>query len=405
MAKKDFSSAMGSSKKDDVLSSLIRGKKNSDSQLKLEWLPHSKVYSVKQVRFKFKELEGLAASMKGRNQHEAIRVFPADADGKYRIHVGERRWRAATINDEPVLAIVDSNLNPETYNAKNILGQIAENDQREPLTPIELGMAFAELRDQFGLKTAEIAEGIGRKPAYVSKHLKLLEMPKPVQDLLEEGIVTYIETLNILTNIFGVSDIAGNEVVAYIRENGDIGRNEAQTRLNQLKEAVKSGVAIESVPNLAESRSGTVSKPVEDNSNSELESDVEQNVNNAEDSDFSNNDIQSTVSEPLVHSNIDVTMPSEVLSPAFNEENDELQTTENKIESSKEATLSDSAAISGAAHLACFVMIDDIEYILLDKPSYTENGEEYVYCQIPGETTVMEVPVSECVLKRVGLTK
>ncbi|HAD4620451.1 TPA_asm: ParB/RepB/Spo0J family partition protein, partial [Salmonella enterica subsp. enterica serovar Typhimurium] len=123
------------------------------------------------------------------------------------IKVGERRWRACVLNDEPVWAQIAHGVpKPETMDAKTLVDQIIENDQREPLSPMEMAENLAELRDVFGMKTGQIAEEMGRKPAFVSKHLKLLEMPEPVQQLLEDEIVTYIETLNTLTSIFNLSE-------------------------------------------------------------------------------------------------------------------------------------------------------------------------------------------------------
>ncbi|MBK4367031.1 ParB N-terminal domain-containing protein, partial [Enterobacter hormaechei] len=94
-------------------------------------------------------IENLASSMKGRQQIQAITVYPADADGRHQIKTGERRWRAAVLNNEPVLAIIlnrqkkvvpqeavaDEKLAPEQLKVR--FEQIKENDQREPHTPMQ----------------------------------------------------------------------------------------------------------------------------------------------------------------------------------------------------------------------------------------------------------------------------
>lgn len=416
MAKKDFRKAIGGAKsQENIISSLIRGTAKKED-LELVWLPHDKVYSVVQVRTKFKEIEGLAASMKGKTQHEAIRVFPANKDGMHRIHMGERRWRAAVINDEPVLAIIDQRLNPETYNAKNILGQIAENDQREPLTPIELARAFALLRDNFGLKTGEIAEGLGRKPAYVSKHLKLLDMPEPVQELMSDGIVTYLETLNILTNIFAASAEDGLKFVEEIRAKGEVSRDEAQTKLNILKgkavaisaEQVNPDSHIETISDCqdvkdhVESIDTNNSLPVPD----ERSLPTQDTSETSEASDVTEN-VQSIAPQPTTeqiehtpNSGRDNNTDNGLTNSFLPSEPDEEIIGQNNAELARSDVLNQIAA----SRATVYVLIDGVEHILLDKPSYTENGEEYVSCQVPG-SLVIEVPVSECVLSRVTLTK
>ncbi|WOI84511.1 ParB/RepB/Spo0J family partition protein (plasmid) [Citrobacter braakii] len=185
--------------------------------------------------------------MKGRQQIQAITVYPADADGRHQIKTGERRWRAAVLNNEPVLAVIlnrqkkvvpqetaiDAKLAPEQLKVR--FEQIKENDQREPLTPMEMAEELGNMRDLFNLKPGQIAEGIGRPAAYVSKHLKLLEMPEEVRNLMEDGIVTYIETLNIITSVFAVSRESGLELVDEARSKGELSRTEAQEFLKALK--------------------------------------------------------------------------------------------------------------------------------------------------------------------------
>ncbi|HFO0287001.1 TPA: ParB/RepB/Spo0J family partition protein, partial [Enterobacter roggenkampii] len=244
---KNFKDSIGGGKKDALISQLIRGTTQKEEEFTLDWLPHEKVYSVAQARKKFINIENLASSMKGRQQIQAITVYPADADGRHQIKTGERRWRAAVLNNEPVLAIIlnrqkkvvpqevvaDAKLAPEQLKVR--FEQIKENDQREPLTPMEMAEELGNMRDLFNLKPGQIAEGIGRPAAYVSKHLKLLEMPEEVRNLMEDGIVTYIETLNIITSVFAVSRESGLELVDEARSKGELSRSEAQEFLKAIK--------------------------------------------------------------------------------------------------------------------------------------------------------------------------
>ncbi len=88
---KDFRAKIGGSKgkdKNSVISGLIRGSGPKNEKYTLVLLPHQKVYSKAQARKKFKNIDGLAATMKGGKQEQPITVFEADADGRHPIKVG-----------------------------------------------------------------------------------------------------------------------------------------------------------------------------------------------------------------------------------------------------------------------------------------------------------------------------
>ncbi|MBK4597314.1 ParB N-terminal domain-containing protein [Enterobacter hormaechei] len=342
---KNFKDSIGGGKKDALISQLIRGTTQKEEEFSLDWLPHEKVYSVAQARKKFINIENLASSMKGRQQIQAITVYPADADGRHQIKTGERRWRAAVLNNEPVLAIIlnrqkkvvpqeavaDEKLAPEQLKVR--FEQIKENDQREPLTPMEMAEELGNMRDLYNLKPGQIAEGIGRPAAYVSKHLKLLEMPEEVRNLMEDSIVTYIETLNIITSVFAVSRESGLELVDEARSKGELSRSEAQEFLKAIK-----GKSTQQPENKA---------------------------------------------------------------PQLNE-NSGTQQQDNKASLQ---TSSKESQNTGIQKVTFYVKIDDDVFELIDKPSIVENGEVHVFCREREGMPEMQVPISDCTLHHASLTK
>lgn len=167
--------------------------------LNVHW---SEVYSVAQVRKKFNNIEGLAASLEADGQDHPIRVFPKDDKG-YRIRKGERRWRAAKLKDLNIDIYVDER---ESGLAKDIIGQLIENLQREDLDSMEQAEAFRVLRDEAGMSQTEIASSIGKSSAVVSKHLALLTMPEVITDLVESGVVTDLELSGILNKIHDLDE-------------------------------------------------------------------------------------------------------------------------------------------------------------------------------------------------------
>lgn len=455
---KDFRAKIGGSKgkdKNSVISGLIRGSGPKNEKYTLVQLPHQKVYSKAQARKKFKNIDSLAATMKGGKQEQPITVFEADADGRHLIKVGERRWRACVLNDEPVWAqIAHGVAKPETMDAKTLVDQIIENDQREPLSPMEMAENLAELRDVFGMKTGQIAEEMGRNPAFVSKHLKLLEMPKPVKQLLEDEIVTYIETLNTLTSIFNLSEKAGLELVELARTNGELTRDEAQTRLKALKgsKSPQSDHAINGSENNGnEGVSNDADTQSENNGNSLLENSGNHSSlqtvggNNDQGETFpprdndGHNSFQAKGNDALPVGN-DTSGDEngnkdqgETFSPRDNNDHNSAQANGNdappvvtntptadndapRVEPGNSMqnkagdnqalnTAADHAETSAKGSVTFYVLIDDSVFELVDKPSITENGEVYVFCREKEGMPEMQVPITDCMLHHASLTK
>ena len=71
-------------------------------------------------------IDELAETIKERGQLQPIIVAPKDADGRYRIKFGERRWRACHKLGVQVRAIVDKTDDIEQVR----IDQFIENDQR-----------------------------------------------------------------------------------------------------------------------------------------------------------------------------------------------------------------------------------------------------------------------------------
>ncbi|EME1983781.1 ParB/RepB/Spo0J family partition protein, partial [Cronobacter sakazakii] len=422
---KNFKDSIGGGKKDALISQLIRGTTQKEEEFTLDWLPHEKVYSVAQARKKFINIENLASSMKGRQQIQAITVYPADADGRHQIKTGERRWRAAVLNNEPVLAIIlnrqkkvvpqevvaDAKLAPEQLKVR--FEQIKENDQREPLTPMEMAEELGNMRDLFNLKPGQIAEGIGRPAAYVSKHLKLLEMPEEVRNLMEDGIVTYIETLNIITSVFAVSRESGLELVDEARSKGELSRSEAQEFLKAIKgksaqQTDSSGTqqpenkASELNDNNGTQQPENEAPQLNENSGTQLpanesplqndNSGIQQPDNEEPQLDVNSATQQPDYEAPLQNDNSGTQQPDNE-APLQND-NSGTQQPENKAPLQTDnngtphadikapmQTASKEPQNAGIQKVTFYVKIDDDVFELIDKPSIVENGEVHVFCR------------------------
>jgi ParB family chromosome partitioning protein len=67
--------------------------------------------------------------------------------------------------------------------------QLIENAQREDLKPIEQARAYKRLMDQYSWSATRVGEELAIAQATVSRALKLLELPDPVQQHVEQGIL------------------------------------------------------------------------------------------------------------------------------------------------------------------------------------------------------------------------
>lgn len=124
-------------------------------------------------------LAELADSIKQRGIVQPILVRAIGKD-KFEIIAGERRWRAAQLAG---LATVPVLVRDIADDAALGIGLI-ENIQRENLNAMEEAAGIQRLIDEFHLTHDEAAKAVGRSRSAVSNLLRLLELAKPVQDML-----------------------------------------------------------------------------------------------------------------------------------------------------------------------------------------------------------------------------
>ncbi|MBS0544539.1 MAG: ParB/RepB/Spo0J family partition protein [Proteobacteria bacterium] len=127
-------------------------------------------------------LEELAASIKAQGVMQPILVRPVDED-RYEIIAGERRWRAAQIaglDDVPCLV-------REIPDEAALAMSLIENIQREDLNPLEEASGIQRLIDEFAMTHQQAADAVGRSRPAASNLLRLLNLARPVQELLMAG--------------------------------------------------------------------------------------------------------------------------------------------------------------------------------------------------------------------------
>jgi ParB family chromosome partitioning protein len=137
--------------------------------------------------FSKEALTELSNSIKDRGVLQPIIVRPVkNKKDEWQIIAGERRWRAsqlAGLHEMPV-SIKDI----EDEDAAIIA--LIENIQRENLSPIEEAVGYKRLMDKLSITQEEIGIKMRRSRAYVTNLIRLLTLPKEVQKLLEEKLIS-----------------------------------------------------------------------------------------------------------------------------------------------------------------------------------------------------------------------
>jgi len=129
-------------------------------------------------------LAELADSIRAQGVVQPIVVRPLPSSGgemQYEIVAGERRWRAAQLAGLQTIPAVIRDIPDEAAVAVALI----ENIQRENLNPLEEARSLQRLIEEFGLTHADAAQAVGRSRAAVTNLLRLLELPRPVREMLE----------------------------------------------------------------------------------------------------------------------------------------------------------------------------------------------------------------------------
>jgi ParB family transcriptional regulator, chromosome partitioning protein len=131
-------------------------------------------------------LEGLAASIGEVGLLQPIVVRPDEGKGTFVLVAGERRWRAAGLAGlREIPALVR-----EGEETSLLTEALVENLQREDLSPLEEAGAFQQLLEDFGWTHEDVGRRVGKSRAAVTNALRLLQLPTPIQGLLERGELT-----------------------------------------------------------------------------------------------------------------------------------------------------------------------------------------------------------------------
>lgn len=135
---------------------------------------------------------------------------------RFQIIAGERRWRACLLIDNirDVDAVIRNDVDPLTI----LLLQIAENNHRQSMTPMDIARAYQRVKELTGGSQKQAAVKLGVSESQISITLGLLKSPDLVQELAKGGKIRDITTLNMVHRLHEQNPAEAKRVVEAIVE-------------------------------------------------------------------------------------------------------------------------------------------------------------------------------------------
>lgn len=180
----------------DKLSSVAKIAVNKRPQSADAEIELAKIFSQSQVRKHFRHLEELAESIRLNGIIEPI-VVHEEADGRYRVIVGERRFRAAPLAGLTKVPVLIKRGLSELQIRRM---QVAENNDRDDLSAFEQAIGVIEDVEQHGKREAMLIWNRGE--AWISKRMAVKRYPEPIKRLLEQNLCGDFEILHCLKQIY-----------------------------------------------------------------------------------------------------------------------------------------------------------------------------------------------------------
>lgn len=136
--------------------------------------------------FNKEELEELAQSIQtvGLIHPPLVRYLPQN--DCYELISGERRFRASQLAGKKTMPVFVR----RSSHAISAQAALIENVQRVDLNPLEIAKALKRLIEDFEYSQDQLSIKIGKKRSTVANYLRLLALPKNIQNSLSSALIT-----------------------------------------------------------------------------------------------------------------------------------------------------------------------------------------------------------------------
>src|SRR5258708_9720763 len=134
--------------------------------------------------FAAERLEELAQSIRANGIIQPL-VVRKQGD-RYQLVAGERRFRASKIAEAQQVPVVIRDIPDDRLLEITLI----ENIQREDLSPIETGTAFARMARELNLTPEQIGGRTRKDRSTVTNFIRLLQLPEEVQQMIADRVLT-----------------------------------------------------------------------------------------------------------------------------------------------------------------------------------------------------------------------
>ena len=135
-------------------------------------------------KFNPEKLRELKDSIKEKGIIQPVIVRPNNEG--YELIAGERRFRAVKELGYDEIPVIVKNVS----DADSLELSLIENIQREELNPVEEANAYMDLLKKFNFSQDEISKAVGKNKSTISNTLRLLTLPKLIQDYVSEDLIS-----------------------------------------------------------------------------------------------------------------------------------------------------------------------------------------------------------------------
>ena len=177
--------------------------------------------------FDEESLSELAESISAHGLIQPIVVKP-NANGRYSIIAGERRWRACRFAGLYEVPVIIKDAEPQELMELALI----ENLQREDLNAVEEALGYRSLIDSFGLTQEEVSKRMGKSRTAVTNALRLLNLNDRELQALRIGVISAGHARALLA----VEDTNVREQMLQMAENGASVRELEKQAANAKKE-------------------------------------------------------------------------------------------------------------------------------------------------------------------------
>lgn len=137
-------------------------------------------------KFDEEEMAELAESITKHGILQPLLVRPLRDESGYQIVAGERRWRAARMAGLQQVPVLVRELSDQQVMEMALI----ENLQRADLNPLEEAQGYQALMDAYEMTQEQVADSVGKSRPAIANALRLVRLPKEVQELLQQDKLT-----------------------------------------------------------------------------------------------------------------------------------------------------------------------------------------------------------------------